>query len=68
MPCVARNIIIKIVYKYLGSSNSAFIFQMSELSLLTNSNNSHEVQYLEVFVLGAHFRKASCSVLAREYS
>lgn len=30
--CVARNIIIKIVCKYPRSNNTAFIFQMSELS------------------------------------
>ena len=30
--CVARNIIIKIVCKYPGANNTAFIFQVSELS------------------------------------
>lgn len=54
--CVARNIIIKIVCKYPGFSNTAFIFQMWEFSHF-DKDNKPEVQYLELTIPGAHFRK-----------
>lgn len=56
---VARNIIIKIVCKYPGSSNTALFSRCQNSAILTKTDNTREVQYLEVTVHSDHLRKAS---------